>query len=239
MAKLIKERFLEKVNKQSGKYCNQLGTECWEWLAAKDLAGYGIFGLKLTTRKSKNCRAHKASYILFVSEEFTDNTIFCHSCDWPSCVNPEHIFCGTPQSNMTDKKNKGRAKGQAAGSEHSLAKLKDADILEIFELNYKGHTTVQISRIFGVDQSAISLILSGKRWAHIETPYRYRVKNNNRFTDEDIRDIFIDYSTIKTYTKVAQKWGTVPSVVYNIIKRNKYSHVQLPSKLTKAVSKGI
>jgi len=227
------ERFLCKVNKKSGRFCPTTSTECWEWLAAKDMAGYGYFGIG-----KRSWRSNRASYFLF-KDDFDVAALVCHICDWPSCVNPEHLFLGTPKDNMQDKVRKGRAKGQPAGSEHSLATLTDELILQIFELNQDGFTNTEIATKVKTDPSTISLILSGKRWAHIETPYRYRVKNNNRFTDEDIRDIFIDYSTIKTYTKVAQKWGTVPSVVYNIIKRNKYSHVQLPSKLTKAVSKGI
>lgn len=233
----IKERFLRKVNKKSGRFCDQLGTECWEWLASKDLAGYGNFTYALPNKKSRVCRAHRVSCIIFdkLTEVEVASGYVCHTCDWPSCVNPEHLFLGSPEDNMQDKSKKGRARGQAAGSEHSLAKLTDEDIVSIFELNYKGYTTVQIARSFGVDQSAISLILSGKRWSHVETPFRGRVKNNNRFTDDEILEIFTDYSTLKNFSKTAEKWNTVPSVIYNIIKRIKYSHISIPTKLINAV----
>lgn len=229
------DRFLEKVNKSSGRFCKKTKTECWEWQACKDLAGYGIFGFKLLGRKSRNCRAHKVSYILFVGFNFPEDSIFCHTCDWPSCVNPDHIFPGTWQDNMTDKKNKGRARGQAVGSEHSLATLTDELVLQIFELNQQGLTNIAISKIIKTDPSTISLILSGKRWSHVETPFRGRVKNNNRFTDDEILEIFTDYSTLKNFSKTAEKWNTVPSVIYNIIKRIKYSHISIPTKLINAV----
>lgn len=32
----------------------------------------------------------------------------CHTCDNPSCINPDHLFPGTNQENILDAQNKGR-----------------------------------------------------------------------------------------------------------------------------------
>jgi len=76
---------------------------CWEYNGYRDRDGYG-----LASFKNQNWQAHRLSYF------FTHGTIpkmmcVCHTCDNRSCINPDHLWLGTHQDNMTDMKNKGRA----------------------------------------------------------------------------------------------------------------------------------
>lgn len=80
--------------------------KCWEWTASKDKNGYGKF-----YANGKHIRAHRYSYMAAIGP-IGDGLFVCHSCDNPSCVNPDHLFIGTPLDNMRDKVSKGRLRNQ-------------------------------------------------------------------------------------------------------------------------------
>ena len=76
--------------------------DCWEWKGWKDKDGYGGLSYKGVTYK-----AHRVSYELYSGIAPGDKCV-CHSCDNPSCVNPDHLWLGTQKENVHDMIAKGR-----------------------------------------------------------------------------------------------------------------------------------
>lgn len=137
---------------------------CWIWIAGKDEDNYG----KFTYRQNGvqiNIRSHIYSMRLHLGRSEFSGLLVCHKCDNPSCVNPTHLFLGTPQDNTTDMIEKGRG---SRGEKQSNAKLTDVKIREIRELTEFGYTRVQISKIYNVSPGTISYVVLGRSWKHVE-----------------------------------------------------------------------
>lgn len=75
---------------------------CWEWTWKKDKDGYGQFHAR-----PYHQAAHRFSFHLFHKIN-PHGLCVCHSCDNPSCVNPDHLWLGTVTDNNRDAWKKGR-----------------------------------------------------------------------------------------------------------------------------------
>ena len=149
------DRFWNKVNKTP---------TCWNWTACVRPQGYGMFGVQNAESKWKILASHRYSWELH-NGPVPEGMCVCHSCDNPSCVNPDHLFLGTKNDNNQDKCRKGR---QPRG-EQNHSKLTEAQVIEIKEESKKGRSTYELGRVYGVDPSVISRINTGKKWKHVHS----------------------------------------------------------------------
>lgn len=132
---------------------------CWPWLLSLDKDGYGRF-----TVGRKKFQSHRYAYFL---THGATNAFILHRCDNPRCVNPSHLFLGSHADNMRDRNAKRR---HAFGTRNGRSKLQPADIIEIRLWRKLNASFRSIASRFGVDESVIRDIASGKTWAHVTSP---------------------------------------------------------------------
>jgi hypothetical protein len=151
--KTSEERFWAKVNKTD---------TCWLWTASKDRDGYGQFRFNGTTVK-----AHRV-VIQLEGSDIPSGMCVLHHCDNPGCVNPDHLYIGTPKQNTGDMIERGRSKyvGQK-GEAHGCAKLCELDVRLIRDLA-ETSTQQEIADWFGIAQSHVTNIVNHKSWAHVK-----------------------------------------------------------------------
>jgi hypothetical protein len=136
------------------------GNACMEWPRARKFDGYGK-----VRHKGKQLRAHRVAFELTCGP-IAPGLQVLHECDNPACFRPNHLFLGTNAENRVDSVRKGRhraPRGEASGR----SRLTEDQVREIRDLMSKGATQRPVARLFGVSQSAISLIYRGINWAHI------------------------------------------------------------------------
>jgi hypothetical protein len=140
------EKFWSKVQKAEG---------CWLWTGMMSSSGYGQFGSFGSLKD-----AHRFSWELANGRSVPDGFEVCHRCDNPPCVNPEHLFVGTPADNKQDSIQKGRI---AVGERHGHAAVSDATVAEMRRLATSGLSVQDIAKQVGVGVSTVRGIVRGRR----------------------------------------------------------------------------
>ena len=137
--------------------------ECWLWLASCTPNGYGRF----TTSDGVTRPAHRAGWQLLNGQTLPTHLFVCHTCDNRVCCNPAHWFIGTNSDNVADRVAKGRSSGRPPRGEASpRAKVTSAQVRDIRRRYAAGGISQSaLGEEYGVDQTHVSRIIRGTRWA--------------------------------------------------------------------------
>jgi hypothetical protein len=136
---------------------------CWLWtktalprVRASAYSGYGWFRINGVYHY-----AHRAAYEAVHGDGSAADLVVRHRCDNPICVNPDHLEIGTAKDNAQDRIQRGRSNN---GARNGMSKFTLADATTAKVMAGFGFYQREVADLFDVDQSAISLILTGRRW---------------------------------------------------------------------------
>lgn len=109
--------------------------------------------------------AHRAAWILYRGTIPFGMKVL-HTCDVPSCVNPDHLFLGTQKDNVHDCKSKGRLvpPKYRRGIDVPNAKLSPEAVLDIRQ---RTKMQKEYASQYGICQQTVSDIWRRKRWGWV------------------------------------------------------------------------
>lgn len=222
--KSVEDRFWERVAKTEG---------CWNWTGATNKGGYGSFS---PTAELSKTISHRFSWELH-NGPIPEGMLVCHHCDNPRCVNPSHLFLGTPQDNMTDKVLKGRWKGNhprrvsvTKPRTPRIGKSLEGSIEEIIEKRKSGKTLSEIATSFGCDKGVIRRMLE-KRGLYEPLKPGPRTPHNVRTAEvrarkEEISNLLAAKTSVNRMAKIL---GVGRATTVRILKTLSVSSDSLPA----------
>lgn len=147
-------------------FSHELSNSCRIWIGPKAGYGYG----RISYSGFGEYRVHRWAYVLFSRRAIPRRMNVLHTCDNRMCINYDHLFLGTQQTNVIDMHRKHRwkidvlkaQKRRRQWVQHS--KLHEVVRKKIRRLYNNGQGIVQgkLSRRFHVTQSTISKIVNEK-----------------------------------------------------------------------------
>lgn len=145
------EKFLSKIIVNNN--------DCWGWNSCFKQNGYALLTLG---RGLPQLLASRFSYWYFNMVDPAKYCV-CHTCDNPSCVNPNHLFLGTNKDNTQDMMRKRRncPPPTSFGEDHHNTKLKIVDITKIKkDVRIARH----IAKDYGISIKTVYRIKKGQTW---------------------------------------------------------------------------
>lgn len=125
--------------------------QCLLWTGPATRDGYGVI-----TIGRRQHRVHRVAYERSHGP-IGNGAVICHKCDNPRCIEPSHLFSGTPADNTADMIRKGRAVVRCGAAHHAI-KVSHAERDTIRARRASGETLLSIADDYGVSFQTVSAI---------------------------------------------------------------------------------
>lgn len=157
------EAFWERVDRSGGPEA------CWPFIGARTPPGYGVVSWR-TPEGKKNQYAHRISFLLTHGFLPAPPLLIRHSCDNPSCCQPNHLLPGSKGDNIADAYSRGRRPPGNCGvfGERVGRSVLTAETVNAIRRRYEmGETMSALAREHKVCRQHIRGVVRGLSWKHL------------------------------------------------------------------------
>ena len=137
-----------KAEELTGRAICDLKTGCWS-CSCYQKRGYGWVSIG-----GRSWFAHRVVWTAKNGEPPPDKWLL-HKCDNRSCINPDHLYMGTPRQNNLDVLTRNRRTSKLS---YEIA----ATIRSLYATGK--YAQQELGNMFGVTQTAIGHVVLGKQW---------------------------------------------------------------------------
>lgn len=174
--------------------------QCWEWMGCKCPSGYGH-----TSWQGKATSSHRVAFELHFHRRPKQWVL--HTCDNRLCVNPNHLYEGTPSDNAQDRDSRGRGAHQTG---KIFKRLNPVEVVRIKQLLGRGVTQNKIAEAFDVNIATVNKINTGKS--------HHSERTRKAFNEHQLVMVRRDIATGKPMRSIAKDYGVSCQTILRIKK---------------------
>lgn len=208
-----------------GKWDVQEST-CWEWNMGKAKGGYG----KMSTQRDGRSVTVYASRVALRSRlgrPIVPGMQALHTCDNPPCVNPNHLYEGTPKQNTKDMISRGRRADSHIKGGLATRRLTEKQVTEIRTRVTEGAVQKRMAEEYGVSAQTISNVVNGTLYglSGVEVPHKKR-SASRKYSSETVREAKSKARSGAPLYKVEEEYGMSKGTMTRIMQGKIYPEIE-------------